>query len=138
MALLSMVIHEFLGHYAFGLMFGLKPNKVSIGCGPELFSTKNGKTDYILNLIPFGGLNGFDLSDLNKFSKPQKIGYFAAGPVSNLISAILVKIIMKKDIKSPLIKLWLSLFGWMSIAQAYVNMLPFPGYDGAQIFETLR
>lgn len=137
-SLLSMVIHEFLGHFLFGRVFGLKPMEVSVGCGPELFKIKKYETKYILKLIPFGGLNICKADDLNKFSKTKKVGYFLAGPVSNLITAIVLKMIMKKDIKSPLVKLWLSAFAWTSIANGYCNLLPFPGYDGDQIINTIR
>lgn len=47
-------VHE-LGHFLAAKYFGVRVDEFAIGFPPKIFSFKKGETDYVINLIPFGG-----------------------------------------------------------------------------------
>lgn len=94
-------VHE-LGHFVIAKKNGVKVYEFAIGMGPALYKREYGKTLYSLNLIPIGGYvrmspfedKGEELCDpqedfLNK-SPLQKIAVAVAGPVMNILFAIIL------------------------------------------------
>lgn len=51
---LLIFVHE-LGHFLFAKMFNIRVDAFALGFKPTLFQKKIGETNYMLNLIPFGG-----------------------------------------------------------------------------------
>ncbi len=47
-------VHE-LGHFVVAKLFGIRVDEFALGFPPRLWSFRLGETDYVLNLIPFGG-----------------------------------------------------------------------------------
>jgi regulator of sigma E protease len=95
-------VHEF-GHFLMAKRAGVGVMKFSLGFGPRIIGKKIGETEYILSLIPLGGYvkllgesPGEELSeeeDKRSFLKQpvrKRIGIVAAGPVFNLLLAILI------------------------------------------------
>lgn len=95
-------VHE-LGHFLMAKRSGVGVLKFSLGFGPRIIGKKIGETEYLLSLIPLGGYvkllgesPGEELSadeDKRSFLKQpvrKRIGIVAAGPVFNLLLAILI------------------------------------------------
>jgi regulator of sigma E protease len=95
-------VHE-LGHFLVAKRAGVGVQKFSLGFGPRIIGKKVGETEYILSLIPLGGYvkllgesSGEELSpedEKRSFMRQsvwKKIGIVAAGPVSNLLLAVLI------------------------------------------------
>jgi len=105
------VVHE-LGHYLVGRFFGVKAEAFSVGFGKELFGyTDKRGTRWKLSALPLGGYVQF-AGDMNPASQPTdewlelppeereqtfqakslgaRAAIVAAGPVTNLIVAILI------------------------------------------------
>ena len=95
-------VHEF-GHFIVARKLGVGVTKFSFGFGPKLFGFKRGETEYILSAVPLGGYvklvgesDGDDVPEEDRersFShKPLRIktAVVAAGPVANLLFAVLV------------------------------------------------
>jgi len=93
-------VHE-LGHLFAAKLFGIGVTRFSIGFGKRLFGIRIGETDYCISMIPLGGyvrLAGDDSLDklvaepkhLNSHPIWQRIIVFIAGPLANLILAILI------------------------------------------------
>ncbi len=96
-------VHE-SGHFFAARLFGVYVEKFSIGFGPKIFSYKWGETEFRVSWIPLGGYvkmkgenPGDEMSgDRDEFTgKPwwQKSLVALAGPLANLIFAILVMIV---------------------------------------------
>lgn len=100
------VIHE-LGHYSVARLCGVKVLRFSVGMGKIVFSKKFGKdqTEWALSALPLGGyvkmldareqdvssLSEEDLKrEFTRQSVWKRFAIVAAGPVSNLILAILI------------------------------------------------
>lgn len=89
--------HE-LGHFLVAKLSGIKVLEFSIGFGPKIFKFDSQETSYSLGLLPLGGyvkMEGEDeeSKDPRGFSnKPPltRIGVIAAGPIMNLLLAILL------------------------------------------------
>jgi len=47
-------VHE-LGHFLAAKKFGIRVDEFAIGFPPKIISFKKGETDYVINMIPFGG-----------------------------------------------------------------------------------
>jgi regulator of sigma E protease len=95
-------VHEF-GHFIVARKLGVGVTKFSFGFGPKLVGVQRGETEYLISAVPLGGyvkLVGESDSDevapdqqARSFShKPVrvKMAVVAAGPVGNLLFAILV------------------------------------------------
>ena len=95
-------VHE-LGHFLVAKRAGVGVLKFSLGFGPRIIGRKIGETEYLLSLIPLGGYvkllgesPGEELSseeEKKSFLKQpvwKKIGIVAAGPVFNLLFALMI------------------------------------------------
>lgn len=98
------VIHEF-GHFIVAKSFGIRVDVFSVGFGKRLFGVKRGDTDYRLSLIPLGGYVKMAGENLDEAvtgapyefqSKPkwQRLCVAVAGPVMNIITALLIPAVM--------------------------------------------
>jgi regulator of sigma E protease len=94
--------HE-LGHFLMAKRSGVGVLKFSLGFGPKVIGKKIGETEYLLSLIPLGGYvkllgeaAGEELSaedEKRSFLKQtvlKRIGIVAAGPVFNVLLALLI------------------------------------------------
>ena len=94
--------HEF-GHFLIARLFGVGVEKFSLGFGPRLIGKKVGITDYRLSAIPLGGyvkmVGEEPDADIDPANLPlsfthkqvyQRILIVAAGPVFNILLAILI------------------------------------------------
>lgn len=95
-------VHEF-GHFIVARRLGVGVTKFSFGFGPKLFGVKRGETEYLVSAIPLGGYvklvgesDGDEVPEelrARSFShKPirVKMAVVAAGPLGNLLFAVLV------------------------------------------------
>src|SRR5579863_9432013 len=101
-------IHE-LGHYLAARHVGVRVQRFSIGVPPRMV----GETEYMISWIPPGGyvkLEGQNLDDENPEdprnsaakSKLQRLYILVAGPVMNLILAlVLMPIVFMMGVDSP-------------------------------------
>jgi regulator of sigma E protease len=91
------VVHE-LGHFTLAKLNDVKVEEFSLGMGPKLFGIKGKETEYLIKAFPIGGyvkMLGEEggVSDKRAFSSKtsaQKLSIIAAGPLMNLILAILL------------------------------------------------
>ena len=104
---LLVAIHEF-GHYIVARLLGVKVLRYSIGFGRVLWSRHSGadQTEYCLSAIPLGGyVKLLDERDcavtfaergraFNRQSPAARIAILSAGPVFNLLFAILAYTVM--------------------------------------------
>lgn len=94
-------IHE-LGHFAVAKACDVKVNDFAIGMGPSLWKKKKGDTTYHIKALPIGGFCAMEGEDeesedpraFNNKSLGQKALIVVAGPVMNLILAILIMTIV--------------------------------------------
>lgn len=99
-------VHE-LGHFLFAKAFGVKVLKFSLGFGSPLISRKWGETEYLISAFPLGGYvkmygehvgDDVDEQDVQRsFAHKtvwQRIGIVFAGPLFNLVFAVLVFFLM--------------------------------------------
>lgn len=97
---LIVIVHE-LGHFIAAKMSGIKVLEFSLFFGPKLFGFKRGETEYSIRLIPalaYVKLEGEDeASDSSRsFSKKSisaRMFTIAAGPIANVLAAILALLI---------------------------------------------
>ena len=95
-------VHE-LGHFLVAKRSGVGVLKFSLGFGPKLIGRKVGETEYLLSLVPLGGYvkllgesPGEELPEEDAgrsfLAQPvlKRIGIVAAGPVFNLLLAVLI------------------------------------------------
>ncbi len=98
---LLIIIHE-LGHFIVAKLSDIKVLEFSLFMGPKIFSIKKGETEYSLRAIPLGGyvrMEGEEeASDderaYNKKPILTRAAVIAAGPVMNLIAALITIIII--------------------------------------------
>ena len=91
------LVHEF-GHFIVAKLCDIKVCEFSIFMGPKLFSVKKGETEYSLRLIPIGGYikmegeeeESSDARAFNKKSVGQRAAVIAAGPIMNILIAIIL------------------------------------------------
>jgi regulator of sigma E protease len=98
-------VHE-LGHFLVARWHGVRVLTFSLGFGPKLFSIKRGDTEYCISIVPLGGYVKMagEASDyitqatvaegkpdefLSK-TKWQRFQIFLAGPVMNILLALIV------------------------------------------------
>lgn len=94
---LLIIGHE-LGHFVMAKINGIKVEEFSIGMGPKIYSIKGKETAYSLRVLPIGGyvkmlgegeeLNSDDRAFSSK-SPGRKLSVIAAGPIMNLIIAVI-------------------------------------------------
>ncbi len=95
------IIHE-LGHFLVARYNGIKVLEFSLFVGPKLWSIKRGETEYSLRLIPvlaYVKMEGEEESsdDENAFSNKSvwaRMAVVAAGPLANLLSALLILVLI--------------------------------------------
>src|SRR5437764_7441672 len=66
--LVVVLVHE-SGHFAFAKAFGIKVEEFFVGCGPRLWSTRRGETEYGVKALPFGGY--VRIAGMNPFQEPS-------------------------------------------------------------------
>lgn len=99
LALSALIIgHEF-GHFVMAKVNKVKVLEFSLGMGPTLFSIKGKETEYLIKALPIGGYvrmygeeDDTDVVDDSAFSNKtslQKLSIVSAGPIMNLIIAII-------------------------------------------------
>ena len=94
--------HE-LGHFLIAKRSGVGVLKFSLGFGPKIIGKKIGETEYLLSLIPLGGYvkllgespeEGLSEEDEKRSFLKQpvlkRIGIVAAGPLFNILLALLI------------------------------------------------
>jgi regulator of sigma E protease len=94
--------HE-LGHFLMAKRSGVGVLKFSLGFGPKIIGRKIGETEYLLSLIPLGGYvkllgesseEGLSEADEKRSFLKQpvykRIGIVAAGPLFNILLALLI------------------------------------------------
>ncbi|MBE0606950.1 MAG: RIP metalloprotease RseP, partial [Deltaproteobacteria bacterium] len=95
-------VHEF-GHFIVARKLGVGVTKFSFGFGPKLAGFRRGETEYILSAVPLGGYVKLVGESEGEEVPPEqlarsfqqkpvwvKMAIVAAGPVGNLVFAILV------------------------------------------------
>lgn len=95
------IVHE-LGHFLVAKAFKVKVNEFSLFMGPKLFGFQKGETTYSLRLIPLGGyvkMEGEEeASDDDRAFNKKPVGVrtaiIAAGPIMNIISALVIAFII--------------------------------------------
>ncbi|PYG88407.1 regulator of sigma E protease [Ruminiclostridium sufflavum DSM 19573] len=95
------IIHE-LGHFLVAKAFKVKVNEFSLFMGPKLFSFQKGETVYSLRLIPLGGYvkmegeeeESEDERAYNKKPVGVRAAIIAAGPIMNIVIALVIAFIM--------------------------------------------
>lgn len=91
------IVHEF-GHFIVAKLSGIKVHEFSIFMGPKLLSIQKGETMYALRLVPIGGFvlmegEEKESSDTRAYNKKPllvRMAVIAAGPVMNLLTAIVI------------------------------------------------
>jgi len=95
------VIHEW-GHYQAAVTCGVKVLRFSVGFGKVLYSRQRGETEFVVCALPLGGYvkmldereGDVDPSErhraFNNKTLPQRAFVVAAGPLANLLLAVLL------------------------------------------------
>lgn len=89
--------HEF-GHFITAKKSGVKVEEFSIGMGPKILSWQRGETSYSIRIFPIGGyvkmLGEDDYAEgegsFHSKSVAKRLGILVAGPVMNILLAILL------------------------------------------------
>ncbi|SKC74143.1 RIP metalloprotease RseP [Maledivibacter halophilus] len=105
---LLVFFHEF-GHFALAKLNNIKVHQFALGMGPKILSYKGKETEYSLRILPIGGYvkmegEDEDSDDERSFSKKsplQRISVLAAGPIMNIILAIILLTIISFSIGNP-------------------------------------
>lgn len=95
------IIHE-LGHFTVAKLTGIKVHEFALFMGPKIFSIVKGETTYTLRLVPIGGyvrMEGEEQAseDSRAFNRkpiPIRMAVIAAGPIMNLLIALLLVFIV--------------------------------------------
>ncbi len=98
---LLIFIHEG-GHFLVAKLCKVKVNEFAIGFGPRIWEKQGKETKYALRLIPLGGFVSMEGEDedseeegsFSKASVPKRLAIVIAGPIVNIIFAILVYFIL--------------------------------------------
>jgi regulator of sigma E protease len=103
-------VHE-LGHFLLAKRLGVIVHAFALGFGPKLFSFRRNETTYALNAVPFGGyvrMAGEDFDDseaeAGSFRRQPvwaRIAIVAAGPVMNLLMAVLILAVLAMGFGVP-------------------------------------
>jgi regulator of sigma E protease len=94
------LVHEF-GHFITAKIFNIKVTEFGFGFPPKIWGYKKGETTYTINLIPIGGfvkmVGEEDSTDPRSFAAQsimKRLIVLAAGPVMNLLTAIVIFIVL--------------------------------------------
>lgn len=106
--LISIALHE-LGHFVFARRFGVPVRQFMVGFGPTLWSRRARGTEFGIKLLPLGGyitMKGMypDADDVYnavptggtafyRLTAPKKVVIMAAGPVVNLVIAVVLMLV---------------------------------------------
>lgn len=101
------LVHEF-GHFILAKKNGVKVHEFAIGMGPKIFSIKK-DTEYTIRILPLGGFirmegedeDSDDPRSFNKKSILQRASIIFAGPLFNLVFAVIVLIPVFMYIGTP-------------------------------------
>ena len=85
--MVSLIAHEF-GHYFMCRRLGARVDRFSIGMGRLVYSKKMYGTEWCIRLLPFGGSNEVNEEDFIKLKPAERILVFAAGPLVNVMIAV--------------------------------------------------
>ncbi|HET9976587.1 MAG TPA: RIP metalloprotease RseP [Burkholderiaceae bacterium] len=95
------VVHEW-GHYKMARLCGVKVLRFSVGFGRALWTRRRGDTEFVIGAIPLGGyVKMLDEREggvapheqgqaFNRKPLRQRVAIVAAGPIANLLLAVLV------------------------------------------------
>lgn len=91
------LVHEF-GHFLMAKANKVKVEQFSIGMGPKLMGIKGKETEYSIRILPIGGYvkmlgdegKSNDERAFNNKSPLQKLSIVAAGPIMNIILAVVL------------------------------------------------
>lgn len=105
---LLVFFHEF-GHFALAKLNNIKVHQFALGMGPKLISYKGKETEYSIRIFPIGGyvkMEGEDEAsdDERSFSCKtplQRISVLAAGPIMNIVLAIVLLAIIAFSFGTP-------------------------------------
>lgn len=98
---LVILVHEW-GHYRVAVACGVKVLKFSLGFGRVLLRWRRGETEFAISMLPLGGfVRMLDEREgpvaahelhraFNRKSLPQRAAIVAAGPMANLVLAVLL------------------------------------------------
>lgn len=94
----AMIFFHELGHFLIARRAGVRVHAFALGFGPRLFGWQRGGTTYALNLLPLGGFVRMEGEDdartgadsFRSKSVGARAGIVAAGPVMNLLLAVVI------------------------------------------------
>jgi membrane-associated protease RseP (regulator of RpoE activity) len=108
--LLSLILLHETGHYLAARACGMRVHQFFVGFGPVLWSTTRGETEYGVKVLPLGGyvriagMSDADRDDPRGYAQSgrwQKLAVVAAGPVMNLVIALVVGFFVLLSIGVP-------------------------------------
>lgn len=118
-----LVIHEY-GHAWTMRRLGMRVDKIVIGTGPLLFSTKQEE----IRLLPFVGMAVSD--DYAKASLRDRAIAAAAGPVASILLGLFLLLAYW------IVPSWATLIAAKgSLLLAAINLIPLPPFDGFTVVE---
>jgi regulator of sigma E protease len=95
----AMIFFHELGHFLAARRAGVRVHAFAVGFGPKVIAWQRGATTYSVNVLPFGGyvrMEGEDSDQsasegsLRAKSVGARAGIIAAGPIMNLVLAIVI------------------------------------------------
>ncbi|MGE5630747.1 MAG: RIP metalloprotease RseP [Caulobacteraceae bacterium] len=103
-------VHEG-GHFLAARLSGIKVVEFALGMGPKLFGIERGDTKYSLRAFPVGGYclmlgedeDNKDPEAFNSKPLPSRIAAVAAGPLVNVILAIVIYSLVIMPVDTPVI-----------------------------------
>lgn len=104
------LVHE-AGHFAAARLGGIKVVEFALGMGPKIVGKKIGETIYSLRAFPIGGFclmlgedeEKPDPGAFNNRPIKNRIAAVAAGPIVNLLAAILIYSLVISPVAAPII-----------------------------------
>lgn len=121
LAWISVMLHE-MAHYIVAKIINLKVESVHIG--DRFFAIHVNKL-FISPMIFAGSYLVFDREDLKDKTKKQKIAFFSAGALANLIVA-LVSVLLRGNNN-----IYIDIFMWMNLYFFVENIFPFFKHNDA-------
>ncbi len=130
-------VHEF-GHFIVARKLGVGVTKFSFGFGPKLAGFRRGETEYLLSAVPLGGYVKLVGESEGEEVPPEqlsrsfqqkpvwvKMAIVAAGPLANLVFAILVFwVVLRQEGGPPLITHGVGVIGAAMLIMGDVGALP--------------